>query len=183
MAPARADCIGAKNSASNMACRCRRTNRGRSRKTTGRRRGPSQEIPNLANTSRSNARFLANVTTTDEPSARLPARPARCMWLARPGGTFPSTTPFNPPMSMPSSIVVVDDKRFRAPSLNRNCLRLFSCRAKLGGMLLTPKAHGKNGGLAKLPPGAAPAAVLVGFSVGNLMKSGRDSPSAAPSRE
>ena len=96
------------------------------RKTTGRRRGRRRKSRNLTNTSRSNALFLANVTTTDDPSDRLPARPARCMWLAHPGGTFPSKTPFKPPMSMPSSIVVVDDKRFRRPSLNRNCLRLFS---------------------------------------------------------
>ena len=127
MAPVRSDCIGAKNSDSNIACRCRRTNRGRSRKTNGRRRGRRRKSRNLTNTSRSNARFLANVTTTDDPSERHPARPARCMWLARPGGTLPSTTPFKPPISMPSSIVVVDDKRFRTPSLNRNCLRLFSC--------------------------------------------------------
>ena len=37
--------------------------------------------------------ILANVTNTDDPSDRLPARPARCMWFALPGGTFPSITP------------------------------------------------------------------------------------------
>ena len=32
--------------------------------------------------------------------------------VGAPGGTFPSTTPFKPPMSMPSSIVVVEDRGF-----------------------------------------------------------------------
>ena len=62
----------------------------------------SQEIARLRNTAWSNARSLAKVATSADPSALRPARPARCWWLARPGGTLPSSTPFRPPISIPS---------------------------------------------------------------------------------
>ena len=58
---------------------------------------------------------------------------------------MPIRTPFRPPMSMPSSSVVVALSMFLTPDLKRSCSLRFSPRVELGAVFLGPQSHSENG--------------------------------------